>query len=197
MNEQDYLMHHGIKGMKWGVRRYQNLDGTWTNEGLKRRRSDNSSSNLRSSGSSKIRTALTSETAKKVYKGAALALTVAGAAYLYSRNRSAVNSVIGNALNRATNVKTKASLRGKMYLDNAIKAQKKAKSSNRKIDEAERQAIQRVRTTTKKALAVGSRGVSNLASNVKTAAHNWTSNFSNEAFNLMNMLSYESKKNNG
>lgn len=32
----DYLAHHGIKGQKWGVRRYQNQDGTLTAEGKKR-----------------------------------------------------------------------------------------------------------------------------------------------------------------
>lgn len=30
------LQHHGILGMKWGVRRYQNEDGTWTEAGKKR-----------------------------------------------------------------------------------------------------------------------------------------------------------------
>lgn len=36
MQNDDYLAHHGIKGMKWGVRRYQNKDGTLTKEGQKR-----------------------------------------------------------------------------------------------------------------------------------------------------------------
>lgn len=31
------LIHYGIKGMKWGVRRYQNSDGTYTDEGKRRR----------------------------------------------------------------------------------------------------------------------------------------------------------------
>ena len=31
------LYHHGIKGQKWGVRRYQNKDGTLTEEGLKKK----------------------------------------------------------------------------------------------------------------------------------------------------------------
>ena len=32
----DYIAHHGIKGQKWGVRRFQNPDGTLTPEGRKR-----------------------------------------------------------------------------------------------------------------------------------------------------------------
>lgn len=35
---ENELYHWGIKGMKWGVRRYQNKDGTYTSAGRKRKR---------------------------------------------------------------------------------------------------------------------------------------------------------------
>lgn len=33
---RSYLMHHGIKGQKWGVRRFQNEDGSYTSAGKSR-----------------------------------------------------------------------------------------------------------------------------------------------------------------
>ena len=35
-SNDEYLVHHGIKGMKWGVRRFRNKDGSLTSAGKKR-----------------------------------------------------------------------------------------------------------------------------------------------------------------
>lgn len=39
MNDNNYIAHHGIKGQKWGVRRFQNPDGTRTALGKSRGKS--------------------------------------------------------------------------------------------------------------------------------------------------------------
>lgn len=36
INPQNELYHHGIKGQRWGVRRYQNPDGSLTSAGKRR-----------------------------------------------------------------------------------------------------------------------------------------------------------------
>ena len=76
------LYHHGIKGQKWGVRRYQNTDGSYTDEGKRRRNGESSRSSDESSSGGKKHSRL--RTAAKIAGGAAL---LGGAAYLASRKR--------------------------------------------------------------------------------------------------------------
>ena len=67
-NQNDeYLMHYGIKGMKWGVRRYQKKDGTLTSQGKKQHGEDDSSESKKK--------VLTDRKKKAIKVGAAVAGT--------------------------------------------------------------------------------------------------------------------------
>ena len=46
-----YLAHHGIKGQKWGVRRFQNSDGSYTSAGKNRYGGKSVTQAIRTTGS--------------------------------------------------------------------------------------------------------------------------------------------------
>lgn len=61
------LQHWGIKGMRWGVRRYQNKDGSLTAAGKKRRREQDDDDRQETNEERRAR-ALRSTDAKEIYK---------------------------------------------------------------------------------------------------------------------------------
>lgn len=78
-----YLAHHGIKGQKWGVRRYQNPDGTLTEEGYRyygiQRRKFRERDNVKDTG--RRSAAASAKASFKRQARIATAVTVGGAAF--------------------------------------------------------------------------------------------------------------------
>lgn len=71
-----YLVHHGIKGQRWGVRRFRNKDGTLTSAGKKRYHDEEE-------GSEEQKPKKSSSKKKYVAAGAAVAVTLLAAYGVY------------------------------------------------------------------------------------------------------------------
>ena len=77
--EGDVLYHHGIKGQKWGIRRFQNKDGSLTAAGRKRRGEgdgDNGTNSSKDETPEETRSRLLKSTdAKEIYENRHLLTT--------------------------------------------------------------------------------------------------------------------------
>ena len=73
--DNNELTHWGIKGMKWGIRRFQNKDGSLTAAGKKRRGIDDSNDNHNESIEAKRERLLKSTNVSEIYKNRNLLTT--------------------------------------------------------------------------------------------------------------------------
>lgn len=114
---ENELTHYGIKGMKWGVRRYQNKDGSLTPAGKRRHKQNNPDD-----------TARKKQIAKKVAGMAIMTATVATAASIYAKNPEAVNRIVKSAGDKTLSALKTGSKKtidtGKKYVKEAINSAK-------------------------------------------------------------------------
>lgn len=110
MTHSNSLYHYGIKGQKWGRRRYQNPDGTLTAEGKKRYDDDGPNESRSGVG-------------KKVATGVAVGAAVGLAAYaMYNpKSRKLILDMAGKTMAQVKATTEKAKPVVKEYLKNAGK----------------------------------------------------------------------------
>lgn len=123
--EKYYLIHHGVKGQKWGVRRYENRDGSLTPAG-KKRYDDKS-------GTQKKRKPMTTKQRKEmavlrttgfINAGVGTLMKAGGAALEITRGESFVTEVMKGA---GTGMQLSGLVMGivhagKLHVDNKLRA---------------------------------------------------------------------------
>lgn len=118
---ETYLYHHGIKGMKWGIRRFQNPDGTRTPAGKKRYGGSGSGGEV--SGDYTEKKGLSDKQKKALKVGLAVVGTAAVAAGVaYAVHKSDVNLTKEMQHHYAN--------KAKEYLGERIKNERLAKIAN-------------------------------------------------------------------
>lgn len=172
--ETNVLIHHGIKGQKWGVRRYQNEDGSRTSAGLAHDRKLYAEENDNDSGGPSERRGLTEsqkEALKTVGKVALAAAAVGATAYLYTQHKDEIDSAVRQMSAQLTNkLPTQTMNSGRSFVSGAFedaRASIQLKANARQHREDAAKAIKDKAST---AVAIASEAAGKAGNAVKNTA---------------------------
>lgn len=108
MYYRNYLYHHGIKGQRWGIRRFQNPDGSVTSKGAQRYYSEYGDNYHRSNDPQNApnktgtkKKALTDKQKKALIIAGAATLAVVGGVALYKSG--AINKMVKSSVSKGKN----------------------------------------------------------------------------------------------